>query len=440
MSSNAPPLRLLAACLLGFLPGVAFSFHDGGVGACEACHSMHGSSSVDPVTSGLPAGTTGTYLLRGVDQSSVCLNCHEQAGDVGPNGYHVSTALADMPPGMPPLQLPPGGDFGWLKKNYTWVSGGVSQVSLGAQHGHNVVAQDYGYFADPRPTSTTAPGGTYPSSALTCISCHDPHGKYRRLGDGTVATTGAPIVASGSSADSPAPVPGITAVGAYRLLGGVGYQPRSIGGSLAFSYPPPVAVAPSVYNRSETVTQTRVAYGQGMSEWCANCHGTMLQQNVARHATFDHVSGNGARLSSAAIANYVAYVSTGNATNANPAVSYWSLVPFEEGTPTVPTLASHARTDDTFLQGPDATSNVSCLTCHRAHASGFDAGARFRTTNQFVITVAGAGGAAVWPDPVLNPDEAQGRTPEETQQSYYGRLATTYGPNQRRLCNKCHVN
>jgi hypothetical protein len=29
--------------------------------------------------------------------------------------------------------------------------------------------------------------------------------------------------------------------------------------------------------------------------------------------------------------------------------------------------------------------------------------------------------------------------PAETQQSYYGRLATQFAPFQRTLCNKCHV-
>jgi len=36
------------------------------------------------------------------------------------------------------------------------------------------------------------------STQLACSSCHDPHGKYRRLQSGAVARTGAPIKASGS--------------------------------------------------------------------------------------------------------------------------------------------------------------------------------------------------------------------------------------------------
>jgi hypothetical protein len=118
--------------------------------------------------------------------------------------------------------------------------------------------------------------------------------------------------------------------------------------------------------------------------------------------------------------------------------SYLSLVPFEEGSASYQTLKMHARSDDTYLAAPDSQSNISCLTCHRAHASGFDAATRFRVGNSF-ITVGDGTGNAVWPDPVLNPAEAQGRTAAETRQAYYGRLPTTFAPFQTSLCNKCHV-
>ena len=348
----------------------------------------------------------------------------------------VSTAPSDLAPGNPPGQLTPGGDFGWLKKTYTW-SAGTSQTSLGERHGHNIVASDFGYLADV--THTLSPGGSYPANVLSCTSCHDPHGRYRRLADGTIATTGAPILDSGSYAGSPAPVPGVMAVGVYRMLGGVGFQPKSLTGSLAFQAAPPMAVAPPDYNRGEAVTQTRVAYGRGMSEWCGNCHLSFVQQGqTTGMGSLTHPVGSNAVLRPSIVSNYIAYVTTGNLSNVDPTRAYSSLVPFEEGAnATYASLQAHARTDNTFLDGPEATATVSCITCHRAHASGFDSMTRFRVGNDF-ITVS-VGGVSTWPDPATQPAQAQGRTAAETQQSYYDRPATQFAPYQRQLCNKCHL-
>ena len=396
---------------------------------------MHNSSEGQSVVKGLAGG----YLLKGSDASSACLYCHEAAGLPGPRVHFVSTSTSDLTPGRPPRQLSPGGDFGWLKKTYTWSPApGTSPLeSPGDRHGHNVVASEHGYLADS--FRSTAPGGTYPSASLSCTSCHDPHGRYRRFAGGSYDITGLPIVGSGSQVDSPDPVPDQWAVGSYRLLGGVGYRPPGLPAGFAFTNPPPDAVAPVVYNRSEAVTQTRVAYGRGMSEWCANCHPRMLQAGVtAGMNDLRHPAGNDAKLPLSFQSNYNAYVRTGVIGNSDVTRSYLSLVPFEEGTGNYVTLKSHARSDNTYLNGPDAQSNTSCLSCHRAHASGFDSILRYRVGNAF-ITVSDATGAAVWPDPFIAPAEAQGRTALETQQSYYGRNASTFAPFQAPLCNKCHV-
>jgi cytochrome c553 len=397
---------------------------------------MHNSTEGNAAAPSLPQYTAGPFLLRGADQSSVCLNCHEAAGDVRPTAYHVSTSAGRMPPGLPPVQLTPGGDFGWLRKTYAWTAT-TARTSPGERHGHNVVATDYGYQGDT--TLSTAPGGTYPSASLACTSCHDPHGRYRRLADGSIATTGQPVAESGSYANSPDPVAGASAVGVYRLLGGIGYQPRSVTGSYAFANDPPAAVAPPVYNRSEAVTQTRVAYGQGMSEWCSNCHPSMLRTGLTSAMKgIVHPVGNTAKLTGAIVTNYNAYLMTGKLTNIDSTKSYWSLVPFEEGTADYGILKPHARNDDAYLNGPDINSTVSCITCHRAHASGFDSVTRFRVGNEF-ITVSDAAGGVQWPSPSAYPVQAQGREVVETQQAYYGRPATAFAPYQRELCNKCHV-
>jgi hypothetical protein len=223
------------------------------------------------------------------------------------------------------------------------------------------------------------------------------------------------------------------------MLGGAGYQPRSLAGNLAFVNPPPDAVAPNVFNRSEAATQTRVAYGRGMSEWCANCHAGILQAGVTQNMNgLAHPAGNSARLSAAIAANYNAYVRTGVLTNTDLTRAFLSLVPFEEGTGDYAALKAHASSTDSYLDGPGPNATVSCLTCHRAHASGFDGILRFRAGNEF-LTVRGTSGAAEWPSPVTHPAEAQGRTAAETQRAYYDRPATTFSPFQATLCNKCHA-
>ena len=184
----------------------AFAFHDGSVAECEGCHTMHNSSGGQSMSvNARPPFMANQYLLLGSDSSSVCLNCHQQAGDVGPTSYHISTPSIEMPPGLPPKQLSPGGDFGWLKKSYSWLPGLAQPLatSNGERHGHNIRSTDFDYAQDT--TKTAAPGGSYPSLSLSCISCHDPHGKYRRNLDGTIRTSGLPVKESGSYSTSPDP-------------------------------------------------------------------------------------------------------------------------------------------------------------------------------------------------------------------------------------------
>jgi len=209
-----------AALMLFGLTTVNYAFHSGGVAECEGCHTMHNSlGNVRMTINANPIGVANDFLLVGQDPSSTCLSCHAQP-DTAPTQYHIMTlpfAQATLP-----VEMTPGGDFTWLAKDWTWVprTGSSTEESLASEHGHNVVAADFGMVADTR--LTAAPGGTYASTALSCISCHDPHGKHRRFADGSIGTGGTPIHASGSYNTSPDPTGG-RAVGVYRLLGGKGH-------------------------------------------------------------------------------------------------------------------------------------------------------------------------------------------------------------------------
>jgi predicted CXXCH cytochrome family protein len=407
-----------AAALTMGMSSMASAFHSGGVAECSGCHSMHA-----------PKGG-GSFLLIGTDQSSTCLSCHEQAGLATPSSYHVSTATADMPTGVAPKQRTPGGDFGWLRKDYTFTVRGTTTTELGQTHGHNIVAVDKGYVADT--ANPTAPGGTFPSSQLGCQSCHDPHGQTRRLSDNTLVKGGvngvatAPIIGSGSYNNSPAPTAG-QAVGVYRLLRGKG----DVYGSVAF-ISSINAVAPSTYNQSEATNQVRVAYGAAGTDtwgnWCAACHPNM-------HSNGNYVHPIDQSLGTTIANNYNAYVKSGNLTG-TPAASFTSLVPFIENTGDLKTLQSHAKNDNSYLNGPATNDKVSCMSCHRAHATGFPEMLRFSLEGEFMVYNSLYPGTDTTP---TVPQFARGRLSAETQAAYYDRPVTQFASYQRALCNKCHA-
>jgi len=406
-------LVIMATALLTIgLGGMAYAFHSGGVAECEGCHSMHAPK------------TGGSNLLVGTDASSTCLTCHEHAGDTAPSSYHVSTAQADLGAGKAPIQRSPGGDFGWLRKDYPV----GTETELGETHGHNVVAIDAGYAADS--TNTVAPGGTFLSSQLGCASCHDPHGQGRRLSDGSYATTGAPIIGSGSYDNSPTPGAG-EAVGIYRLLGTPAYKAMA---NVFTTYP--IAIAPSTYNRTEATTQTRVAYGatgiNTWGNWCASCHPGM-------HSSGNYVHPVDESLGSDIADNYGKYVKSGDLTG-SPSTAFLSLVSFAENTGDFSVLKTHAKIDDSVLNGPSSSDKVMCLSCHRAHASGFVNMLRFDNGYEFTTK----GGQYVGSDnPLVTgsraPQQHRGRTNAEWQAAYYDRPASKFATYQRVLCNKCHA-
>src|SRR5512141_44725 len=122
---------LFALMLLVVLAGSrGEAFHSGGVAECGGCHSMHAGKN--------------SFLLVGSDASSTCLTCHMHPGDTAPSSYHIATADADMSAETAPLQRTPGGDFGWLRKSYSWVprTGAATETSPGERHGHNIIAAD----------------------------------------------------------------------------------------------------------------------------------------------------------------------------------------------------------------------------------------------------------------------------------------------------------
>ena len=380
-------IAVAALMTLGF-GSAAFALHSGGVAHCDACHTMHNSQNGvvyaqhDFPTPGVVGETATPSLLTGTDPSSTCLYCHDGAAS-----YHVLSTDGS--------NYKAGGDFYWLTVDGTL---GRHPVA-GEQKGHNIVAADFGLAADV--TLTAAPvranyGGAvaYPSSVLGCESCHDPHGKN---------ADGLPIAESGSYG---AVAPTGAAVGNYRLLGSTNYD---AGSGVVFDNPSPIAV--SAGSSAPDTDAEHNDYGYGMSEWCTNCHMGFDAQGSNAHR---HPAGNDAHLNGYGDA-YNQYRATGNVLPApQPADAFDFFVPFERGLTDVTSLST-TRTD-----GPDINSNIMCLTCHRAHASPFADAGRWDFGEELLdeSPIAEEFGDIVW----------------------YGEdIATRYGPYQRSLCNKCHI-
>jgi hypothetical protein len=448
-------MKLAVAAVFAMGSSSAYAFHDGGVAECDGCHVMHNAK--DGVSTTTFAGNalgghasavaprtnvTNSFLLQGSDQSSTCLMCHGQPKAAFGSDYHI----ADLLNATIPTNRTPGGDFGWLSKSFSWTAWGSTLTSAGERHGHNIVAADFSLVAD---TMRKAPGGDFAvgtgKAAFACSNCHDPHGRYRMQGTSSTAwtivgpsTPGSridPIVSSGSYGAAPAAG---QAVGVYRLLAGAGYSPAS---NPAFPFPnnPPVAVAKTSYNVSEAAAQNIVAYGTGMGEWCQNCHTNIhLDAYVTGTPGLRHPAGSDAKFRSTQANIYNSYLSSGNLT---ATAQYSSLVPFESGSRDLTALQTAANaadaaalvgnTTNTLLQA-STSSNVMCLSCHRAHASAFDSILRWDMGTTFITD--GSGYTVV-------SAAATARSVAQTQAGYYDRPvgASGLGYFQRSLCNKCHA-
>jgi hypothetical protein len=404
-----------AAILVLGLSGTAVAFHEGGVAHCDGCHTMHGSQ--DGVAfkqhghGDAVVGDAGeSTLLAGSDASSTCLNCH-----AGNGGYHIASTVATE------INESGGGDFFWLQQDPQVDFGWRVATLSGDNFGHNIIAGDFGYTADA--TLAAAPGGSFSASLLGCTSCHDAHGQVNGgTGNGTAAISG-----SGSYGDA-APTDG-SILGNYRLLGDSAYTAGGIivETSYTFSNDAPVAMADNG-GWGATHYGQRVDYGSGMSEWCANCHSGFYTLSSSEHR---HPAADSAHLNGEA-GNYNAYRATGDYDAARTA-SYDGLVPIERGITNSALLDVTATGSwDTFgTIAADSSSNVMCLTCHRAHANGNENIGRWDFSTELL-------------DHSYRHSLLGGDTITDLDANHYYDatsidIASRYGPYQRSLCNKCHV-
>ncbi len=298
-------------------------------------------------------GAPGIPLLRGGNATDTCLRCHATtSGNTWGNSLLV------------PGPTYGAGPFIFLEEDNIG-DGAADGVVRGNQAGHNVVSIERGTSSDP--DFTTAPGGTYPSDKLQCTSCHDPHGKG----------------------------------GHFRLLYGSDTPPSQAGGySFTYNAPAPTAVGVDVDGSPESKTN-HTAYVSGMTRWCGSCHGNSYHSEGGTSA-FHHPVDE--QLESEIVNNYNQYRGTGfmDGTGLD---AYEPLVPVEDPNATI------------NWTGPVTTqSRVTCISCHRAHASSGPHSGRW----DFHITTWAEEGIKSGSYPIPNPYQL------------------TAGPAQQRLCHKCH--
>jgi predicted CXXCH cytochrome family protein len=228
---------------------------------------------------------------------------------------------------------------------------------IGGNHaGHNVTSVAWGISVDH--DHNVSPGGSFPSAQLSCTSCHDPHGNEN-----------------------------------FRMLRGQG--PTNLT-SFAFVNPAPEATGLNLLMGQETQTN-HTAYLQGWAAWCANCHGYYHEQN---NQGFDHPAEH--ELEQEIADSYNQYNGPDDPTGGSFTTAYVPDVPVEDPAMTTSTTS-----------GATANSRVTCITCHRAHATSAPASTRWDPKVEFLDTDGMASASYPLPNPYAD-------------------------PSQRALCVKCH--
>jgi hypothetical protein len=167
-----------------------------------------------------------------------------------------------------------------------------------------------------------------------------------------------------------------------------------------FAHAAPNAVGMSATSATASESRTNhTAYLGGMSAWCANCHGDYHANGTAL------IHKSGVAMGESISQTYNLYNGTTDQQGGSALTSYLPEVAFEDPSMTIASTA-----------GPTASSQVSCISCHRAHATSAPNMGRW----DFNVTTLAADGVESGSYALPNP------------------YAATAGTHQRSLCNKCH--
>lgn len=280
-------------------------------------------------------------LLLAESPSDLCLMCHAES---------YGAVL-----GSDPLVPPPekgGGNFTYLfEDNLNDAANGMINPILGEAAGHSIVAAGQGLAPDSR--YAFAPGGSFPSRELGCTSCHDPHGT-----------------------DS------------FRMLNSIGVVQNGVA---TFTRQAPAAAGISIVVGVES-TSNHSAYNSGMTGWCGNCHGNNYHQRATGGSSFRHPTNRA--LGPSVSQQYNLYNGTASPTGGNQATAFIPEVPFED-------LSMMTAS----TSGPNPSSRIMCLTCHRAHGSSAPSALRWDTNVQKLSADGVVSGSYRIPSPYPTPDQ-----------------------------------
>jgi len=314
------------------------------------CSGCHTMHNSENGTPVDPNSANGNpWLLKDATPSDVCLGCHATS-----RGAEFSVTV------LTPSTEQGAGNFIFLLEDNLNDGRAGSAAIPGDAAGHNLKAPGYGLAPDATLGSApgaAAGGAAFPASEMGCSSCHDPHGNEH-----------------------------------FRLLYGAGASIQD--GLYTFTNAAPSAVGLGLNDVEANNLHT--AYMGGMSAWCGNCHGDFHSNDVKL------IHPSGVTIGGTIATAYNLYNGTSDQTGGNAATAFLAAVPFEDAAMTT-----------TSTEGPTALSQVSCITCHRAHATS-------------------APNAGRWDFNVGGP-EADGFT------SGSWKIPNPYDVYQRSLCNKCHV-
>jgi hypothetical protein len=365
---------------------------------CTDCHTLHGSENGAAVSAGAGAGNWAggagyRELLKKGDWTDMCLSCHKE-------GYNTS-ATADLPSVV---------NSGWTAPIVMTLNGtepaGVSlpagdfyYSNVDPKKGHNpaytkgsMATATSKLMAADTTLGSTPPGGAITDSEWSCHSCHGMHSRFsgsysawrqiKRKVNGIVTTgdvSGLGVETVVPSDVQNASYEPIKSNSRGDIQGTNYVNLRKDGNALQG--------ADLLADYSDT---NKNIYQGGFSSFCSACHGdfhggngeartadnakTRVNSTWIKHPT--NVTMDMSTGSKYGITTYKAAVTNAQGTNPNPVGYDWRypLVKADADFTVKSTVAS--MTDAATLA---TTDRMSCLTCHKAHASQYENMTRWDT-------------------------------------------------------------
>lgn len=368
-----------SAFILANFPAVSFAsdgnnaYHLSGAMVCSDCHFLYGAprASIDD---------GNTAMLKTSNITDLCLGCHVEGHntaqtsslyEIAPGNWEAPIVMTQEGSSASELGIAmPAGDFYWAnidpgKGHNPALTGGRSAMQLKSDND----------------LKSSPPGGHLISGNWSCISCHGSHGKFsddisawrqlKRKINGHVVTGDVSLYGVELTAGS--------------LQQNPSYEP--IKSNSRGIYSGNIYVS-SRGNRSELEganlfkpegDRNKNIYRGGFSSFCSACHGSFHEGNGSSSANF-RTSSSGSWLKHPTnfkmgesirygINAYAAEILTSQGINPNPEGYDWKYPLIKADNDYSISVQQPAANNRNTLSDED---RLTCLTCHKAHASQYD--------------------------------------------------------------------